>query len=147
MYAHVAIATILRRRARATRERRSRRLRPQRAMKYYYKCRLLLLLQIFTRLLLQEASTITINVGSSSSITIHVNITIARAEKPQASPSAGGPTGSRSEGSHRVMRSRPGKTVRWENSLDAFWKSKGAAWTEVETGLWDELIVIWFDTT
>ena len=30
-------------------------------------------------------------------------------------------------------------TVRWENSLHAFWKSKGAVWTEVETGLWDEL--------
>ena len=45
----------------------------------------------------------------------------------------------RSEGAHRVMRSRPGKPVRWENYLHAFWKSKGAVWTEVETGLWDEL--------
>ena len=44
----------------------------------------------------------------------------------------------RSEGAHRVMRSRPGKPVRWESSLHAFWKSKGAVWTEVETGLWDE---------
>ena len=45
----------------------------------------------------------------------------------------------RSEGSHRVMRSKPGKPVRWENSLHAFWEAKGAAWAEVATGLWDEL--------
>ena len=45
----------------------------------------------------------------------------------------------RSEGLNRVMRSRPGKPVRWENYLHAFWKTKGALWTEVETGLWDEL--------
>ena len=44
----------------------------------------------------------------------------------------------RSEGVHRVKRCRPGKPVRWENSLHAFWESKGAVWTEVETGLWDE---------
>ena len=38
----------------------------------------------------------------------------------------------RSEGVHSVKRCRPGKPVRWENSLHAFWESKGAVWTEVE---------------
>ena len=37
----------------------------------------------------------------------------------------------RTEGANRVMRSRPGKPVRWENSLHAFWNSKGVVWTEV----------------
>ena len=43
----------------------------------------------------------------------------------------------RSEGSRRVKRDKPGKPVRWENSLHAFWEARGLSWSSAD--LWAEL--------